>query len=79
MPKMTQKTDRVTRLLKKPAPYRTKMMPPKKQAFACIDGPLKGVTLWLTSACTGVIEMGGKAFQYVAAEQDKPILKVEFK
>ena len=79
MPKMTRKTDRVTRLLKKPAPYRTKMMPPKKQAFACIDGPLKGVTLWLTSACTGVIEMGGKMFQYVPSDQDKLVLKVEFK
>lgn len=62
MPKMTSKTDRVTRLLKKPAPYRTKIMPPKKQAFACIDGPLKGVTLWLTSACTGVSKWAARRF-----------------
>lgn len=79
MAKMTRKKDRVTLLMKKPAPYKTKMYASKKTAYQCIDGPMKGVTLWLTSACTGVINMAGQAFQYIQAEQDKPFLKVEYK
>lgn len=79
MAKMTRKKDRVTLLMKKPAPYKTKMPASKKMAYKCIDGPMKGVTLWLTSACTGVINMAGQAFQYIQAEQDKPFLKVEYK
>ena len=78
MSKMTSKTDRVTRLMKKPAPYKTKMQQTKKQAYSCIDGPLKGSTLWLTSACTGVMKIGDTAFRYISADKEKPYLKAEF-